>query len=151
MFGRRAAVEHRQRDTGPFEPLLSDRFVHAASRLQGRFDQVETLIQAIAAETDVAWIFPDRLDPIVGLDHVQTTNRERVHPEQFTQLIDRAFDGKSRLRGAIAPKAPSWNNVGVDREADCFLVWATIGRKWASERRCQRLAAVATIGTGIGD
>ena len=59
MFGRRAAIEHRERDAGPFAPLLSGRFVKAASRLQGRFDQVETLVQPIAAETDVAWIFPD--------------------------------------------------------------------------------------------
>src|SRR5580658_952738 len=135
MFGRRAAIEHRQRNTGPFEPLLSGRFVKAASRLQGRFDQVQTLIQAIAAEPDVGWIVPDRLDPVVGLDHVQTANSERVHPEQFTQLVDRGFDGKKRLRGAIAPKAPSRDNIGVDRKAGCFLVWATIDRKWISERR----------------
>src|ERR1700676_3946123 len=134
MFGRRAAVEHRDRNSSSFEPLLSDRFINTASRLQRRFHQVKTLIQAIAAEPDVAWIFPNRLDPIVGLDHVHTTNRKRVHSEQFTQLVDRGFDGESRLRGAIASKPPSWDNVGVDREADCFLVRATIGRKWTSER-----------------
>src|ERR1700728_4510058 len=149
MFGRWAAIEHRERDTGSFEPLLSDRFVKAASRLQGRFDQVKTLIQPITAEPDVGWIFPDRLDPVGGLDHVQTANCERVHPEQFTQLVDRGFDGKIRLRGDIAPKAPFRDNIGVDRKADCFLVWATIDRKWISERLSQCLAAMAAVGTRI--
>jgi hypothetical protein len=49
-----------------------------ATRSQGRFDQVETLIEAIAAEVDVGRILPDRLDPIVDVVKVKLKRRGDV-------------------------------------------------------------------------
>jgi hypothetical protein len=105
MLRRRAAIEHGERDAGAFGPVISVGLGKPATGGQSRFDQVETLIEAVAAKTDVARILPDRLDPIIGLDHILTTDRERIHSEQFTQFVNRAFDSESGLRSAIAPKA----------------------------------------------
>src|SRR3979411_3167766 len=59
---RRSAIEHCERDAGALGPLVSVGFGSPTTRGQGRFDQVETLIEAVAAETDIPAILTDRID-----------------------------------------------------------------------------------------
>jgi len=109
------------------------------------------LVDPVAAELDVGGVLPDRLDA-VGFPHlVDAPDLERVHAQQFGKVVNGAFEGESGLRGAVAAEAAGRHHVGIDRVTIGLLVDAAIGSDRADERRCQRLAAVAGRGAGVGD
>ena len=72
-------------------------------------------------------------------------------PSSLRQLVDGAFHGEGRLRGAVAAEAAARDHVGVDGVADALLVRAAIGGERARHRRGQGLAGVVAVGAGVGD
>jgi hypothetical protein len=92
MLGRRSTIQHRQRDAGALHPIIPRGLWVAAAGCQGLLDQVEALVEPVAAETGIGGVFPDRLDPVGGPHHVLAANLEWAHPEQPPQFVDRAFD-----------------------------------------------------------
>ncbi len=77
-------------------------------------DDVEALGDAVAAETGVAGLLPDRFDVVAGPHDVLAPHLDRVDVEQARQLVDGAFDREGRLRGAVAAEAAARDHVGVD-------------------------------------
>jgi hypothetical protein len=53
--------------------------------------------QPIAAEVDIRRVAPDRSDPVVGADHIAAAQLERIEPELFRQIVDRALDREGCL------------------------------------------------------
>ena len=152
VLGRRAAIQHRQRDARALRPFIARPALGCRRQPPMRLlDEIQTLVEPVAAEIDVGRVLPDRLDPVVGPDHVLAADRERAHPDQPRKVVDRAFDRESRLRRAVAAEAAGRDHVGVDRVADRLLVGAAIRRHRAAERRGERLAGMAAIGAGVGD
>ena len=123
----------------------------AAAAGERLLDEIETLIEPIAAEDDVGRVLPNRLDPsrprrIMFLRRISKGSS----PEQRRKIVHGAFDGEGGLRGAVAAKPAGRNHVGIDGVAIGLLVGAAVGRDWAGQRGCQRLAGVAAIGARVG-
>jgi hypothetical protein len=85
---------------GTKDPLPKS--LKAASRLQGSFHQVETLIQPIAADPDVGWIFPDRLDPVIGLDQIIPYPTGRFFRGTLSQALRARLRSGLSLRDTVA-------------------------------------------------
>src|SRR6266404_1426829 len=151
VLGRRPAFQHGERRTRSFRPFLAFRLGRSAPALERALDEVHALVKPVAAEIDVRGVTPDRSDPVIGADHVAAADLEWIDSELFCQIVECALDGEGGLRGTVATKAAARQQVGVNGIAVGLLVRAAIGRERAGECRCQRLAAMAAIGTGVGD
>src|SRR5438552_4592757 len=150
MFRRRPGFQHRKRYARAEEPVLARGLCCPTAALQRGLDEIETLIEPIAAECDIGRVFPNRLDPVVGPDHVLAPDLKRAYPEQLRKVVHGAFDGEGGLRSAVAAKAAGGDHVGIDGVAIGLLVGAAICRERTAERGCERLAAMTAIGTRIG-
>ena len=126
------------------------RLWQAPSARQRLLDDVETLINSVAAHHHVGRIFPDRFDPVGVADLVLAPDLEGAHAEHPCKIVEGAFDGEGRLRGAISAKPAGRNHVGVDGIPVGLLVDAAVGGDRAAERGGQRLASVSAIGAGVG-
>ncbi len=125
-------------------------FGSAASARQRLLDEIEALIDSVAANHHVGRIFPDRLDPVGVVDLVLAPDLEGADAQHPREIVEGAFDGKGRLRGAISAKPAGRNHVGIDGIPVGLLVDATVGGDRAAERGGQRLASVSAIGAGVG-
>src|SRR3954470_13279694 len=109
MLGGGTRFHHGDRDAGPFQPVIVFGLAQPPAALERLLDEIETLIDAVAAELDVGWVLPDRLDS-VGLPYlVDAPDLERVHRQQLGEIVDGAFDGEGGLRGAVAAEAAGRN------------------------------------------
>ena len=93
-----------------FQPFVAVGFGLAPAAGEGLFDEIEALIQPIAADHAVVREGPDAVNGIVRPDHVLAPNREWVDTQLAGQLVDGALDGERtvvsrRIRGR-RPTAP---------------------------------------------
>ena len=139
MLGRRAGIEHRHRHAGALHPIIAGGLWLAASRRQTLLDQVEALIEPVAAEGYIGRVFPHRLDPVLGPDHIFAAKFQRAHGKKSRQLVHRGLDSEGRLRGAIA--AVPDGHAGEYRRADqgCW-VWLREDSRagWKADAVCAR-------------
>ena len=122
MLCRRSAVLSVGRDSRTFQPILALWLFLAASTGERFFDQIETLVEAIAAHSRIVRRGPDAMHGIVVLQHVLPADGERINPEFATQFVHRAFNGKRRLRGAISPERSRRDRIRVDCIPNPLLV-----------------------------
>ena len=98
----------------------------AAAAGQRLLDEVEALVEPVAAEVDVGGVLPDRSrSSRPGRTMFLRRIANGSMPEQPRQLVDRAFDGEGGLRGAVAAEAAARDHVGVDRVADRPSCWGS--------------------------
>ena len=151
MLGRRPAFQHGQCNTLALGPFRTFGPRDAIALLQLPLDDIKAFTDTAAAEAGVLWLLPDRFDVVARPHHILAPHLERVDVEQSCQLVDRTFHREGGLRGAIAAKPAARCHVGVDGVADALLVRAAIGRDRARHRGCQRFAAMAAVGAGVGE
>ncbi len=134
MLGGRSAILRVNGNAAAFPPFVAVRSGLAPAAGEGFFDQVEALIEPIAADHAVVGKGPDAVNRIVRLNHVLAAHRERVDTQLAAQLIDGRLDGERRLGCAIATKGTGGDGVGVDRVTAPLLVLAAVGRDRRPER-----------------
>jgi hypothetical protein len=78
VLSRRPAIKHRERHTDALHPLVSTRLQRPAFGCKRGLDQIEALIETIAAEFDIADVFPDRFNPVLRPDHVSPPDFKRA-------------------------------------------------------------------------
>jgi len=145
-----SALEHRERDTRPFEPVVAIRLRLTATARERFLNDVDAFVESVAAETCIRGIVPDRFDQVARLNDVLAAQRERVHLQRDRQLIHRTFDRVTRLRRTIAAETAAGHHVRVNGVTVGLLVRTTIDRERAAERRAERFAAVIAVCAGIG-
>ena len=133
----------------PSSPVVAVRLLDAVALLQLLFDDVEALVDAVAAEARVARLLPDRFDVVARPHDVLAPDLERVDAQRTRQLVHGAFHGEGGLRGAVAAEAAARDHVGVDDVADALLVRAAIGRDRARHGSGQGLAGMVAVGAGV--
>jgi len=72
-------------DTATFQPFVAVRF-GSPCRWRGLFDEIEALIQTIAADDAVVRRRPDAVNGIARPDHVLAPHRKWVNPQLAAQL-----------------------------------------------------------------
>ena len=92
-------------DAPAFQPVVAGGFGLAPAAGEGLFDQIEALIQPVAAEHAIVREGPDAVHGIVLPDHVGAADRERIDSQLAAQLIDGALDGERGLRRAISSES----------------------------------------------
>jgi hypothetical protein len=76
---------------------------------------------------------------------------DRIELERAHQFVDRAFDGVGRLAQAVAADRAGRHRVGVDGVSVDLLVRAAVEGDRFAAGVVERLAAVVTVGAGVGD
>src|SRR5438876_2742682 len=97
MLGGRTGFEHRERNAGAFEPFLACGLWYSTAAIQRGLDEIEALIETVAAKGDVGGLFPYRLNPVVRSNHVLAPDLEGAHPDELRKIVHCAFDGESGL------------------------------------------------------
>ena len=68
------------------------------------------------------------------LEHVLPPHAERVDAQLAAHLIDGGFDGKYRLRGAVATESARWGGIGIDGITHTFFVLTPVGGHGGTQR-----------------
>src|SRR5882724_10063874 len=151
MLRRGSAVLSVGCDSRAFYPILALWLFLAASTSERFFDQIETLVEAVATHRRIMRCRPDAMHGIVVLQHVLPPYGERIDAEFATPFVHRAFNGKRGLRGAISPECSRRHRIRVDCIPNALLVRAPIGGHSGTKRRGQYFAGVIAVGAGIGN
>ena len=150
MPARRHGIDHGERRAFADEPVRRGRR-QAVAAAQRVVNQIEALVEAVAAVDHVVGGFV-RADHLVARSHdVAATKFERLHADGAGDLVDRRFDGKARLRQAIAAKGAGRNGVGIDGKAVDLFVGAAIDPERLVAGVLQHWRAVIAVSAGIGD
>ena len=133
MAARRNGVDHPRRHAATDQPILAE----SAKRdiVQARFDEVEALVEPIAAEFDVMRPLSSDASGSPGRTTLTPAERERIHAERARHFVHRQFDGEIGLAQAIAAKRAARHRVGVDGITVDLLVRAAIERHRLRPRR----------------
>src|SRR5258705_9344278 len=134
MLRRRSAVLSVGCDSRAFQPILVLWLFLTASTSKRFFDQIETLVEAIATHHCIMRCRPDAMDGIVILQHVFPAYSERINAEFAAQFVHRAFNGKRGLRGAISPECSRRNRIRIDCIPNAFFARAPIGGHSGTKR-----------------
>src|SRR5580700_5983028 len=97
-------------DTAALEPFVAFRFAFA-SNCEGLFDEIEALIQAVAANHAVVRKGPDAVNGIARPDHVRAPYREWVNLQLASQFVDCGLDGERRLGRAVSPECAGRHGI----------------------------------------
>jgi hypothetical protein len=79
MAARRNGVDHPRRDAAADKPVVAE--VGERDAVQALFDQIEALIEAVAAEFDVIGPVIIRPERIARTHDIEAAERERVDAE----------------------------------------------------------------------
>src|SRR6266403_1850568 len=151
MLRRGRAVLSVGCDARAFQPSFALWLLLATPAGERFFDQIETLVEAIATHRRIMWCRPDAVYGIVILQHILPAHGERIDAEFATQFVHGAFNGKRGLRGAISPECSRRNRIRIDCIPNALLVRAPIGGHSGTKRRGQYFAGVIAVGAGIGN
>ena len=91
-------------DAAAFQPFVAVGFGLAPAAGEGLFDEIEALIQPVAADHAIVRERPDAVNGIVRPDHVRAPDREGVDPQLAAQFVDGGLDGERGLGRAISPE-----------------------------------------------
>src|SRR5882757_2394719 len=114
MLRRRSAVLSVGCDSRAFQPTLALWLFLAASTNERFFDQIETLVEAVATHRRIMRCRPDAMHGIVVLQHVLPPDGERIDAKFATQFVHGGFNGKRGLRGAISSECSRRNRIRID-------------------------------------
>ena len=151
MLRGRSAVLRMDGDSRAFQPFVAVGLFLAPAACERFFDEIEALVQPIAADHAVVREGQMLCTGSCGLHHVLPPDRERIDAQLAAQFVDRGLDGECGLRRAISPEGAGRHRVRVDRIARPLLVRAAVGGHRGAERRGEDLAAVVAVGAGVGD
>ena len=101
----------------PVSHSLTLRRLDAVAAFQCGLDQIQALVQSIAAKFGVGdpRAVGDHL--IARLNHVDPPKFEWIHLEAARELVHRGFDRKYRLRHSVTADRAAGNHVGVNCKA----------------------------------
>ena len=97
MLRGRGTVLRMDGDAAAFQPFVAIGFGFAPAAREGLFDEIEALIQPIAADHAVVREGPDAVNRIARLNHVLAPHREWVDTQLAAQFVDGRLDGECRL------------------------------------------------------
>ena len=84
-------------DTAAFQPFVAVGFGLAPAAREGVFDEIEALIQPVAADHSVVREGPDAVNGIARPDHVRAPDCEWVDTQLAAQFVDCGLNGERRL------------------------------------------------------
>src|SRR5882757_388536 len=134
MLRRGSAVLSVGCDSRAFQPILALWLFLAASTSERFFDQIETLVEAIATDHRIMRCRPDAMHGFVIPQHVLPAYGERIDAELAAQFVHRAFNGKRGLRGAISPECSRRNRIRIYCIPNAFFARAPIGGHSGTKR-----------------
>ena len=108
----------------------------APAAREGLFDEIEALIQPVAADHAVVREGPDAVNGIVRPDHVRAPHRERVDPQLAAQLVDGATRWRTPVASRHIPGRRRTAPYSCRPRSRCPSCWGS-GR-WPSRSRATR-------------
>jgi hypothetical protein len=149
VLGRRRGVVHRHGHPAAHEPVVT--LGRRVAGGQGLLDQVETLVEPVAAVLNVLRIFAYGNHRVAGANGVAAAELEWIQVQRAGKLVHRRFDGEDRLAEPVAAHGAGRREVGVNRVCVELLVGAPVDGQRRAAGGVQRLAPVVAVGAGVGD
>ncbi len=131
----------------PGQPIGRGRLAGIA--LECGFDQIEALVESVAAVEHVGLRFTGCDHRIARPHHIAPADVEWVHADRAREFVDCRFDRENGLRQPIAAKRAGRYRVGVDRVTVDFLVGATVNGDRFPAGMFEHSTGVISVGTCI--
>ena len=149
VFGGRRRLVQRTGHAGSDQPVITESRI-AARTTQVLVHQIDARQRAVLGEKDIVGPVIDRQQRVARPNDVAAPKFQRIQIKGDRQLVHGRLHRECRLGHAVAAQRTAGHGVGVDGVAVELLVRAAVQRDGATPGE-QRLTAVVSIGTGVGD
>src|ERR1700722_3835360 len=151
MFGGWRAIEHADGDSLPLQPFVPLFFGFAASAGQGVLCPIQTFLETVTTDHDVARAIPNTQNCVSRTNHVLSAKLDRIHLQFPGQLIHRALDAKTALGDSITPECSRGNDVCVDGVPVRLFVRAAVESNGFVERMAKDFSTMVAVSPGVGN